>query len=413
MRANEFITEAGTYQAPKLSVGDEILKGKFKNSPAEIKGFTKDKHNQPVLKTNKGEVQLFKPRISKLMKEGVGSTTTLTQLYGGNFPDRDETFWDYVSNSELNKPLTVQTMQRHLVKIMLLSQYRAEDIEDITDMLDDEQQAIVAAYENDPALSSKVIVIADDRIIDGNHRALAAAIKGVPINYVDLSELDGDEEVVDEMAGSIHGGVRKVLKDKGYKYIGSGIDKQAWLEPGTGQVLIIFGYRKGFKDFSPDQRMFIDWITYCNKNANNPHLPKFSGFESFEFQGNNYIQARMEPLKDIPVDTTLKSKLPWLDEYIRAKKEINVSKVATELGQYWQRMKDPATGKIVSREQTAEEVIDAFGGAAAAEQLMRTVQQVKQFGKQHGFSLDLHGGNYMLRADGTIVVNDPFVVWLH
>lgn len=196
MRAAEFITEGEKYQPPALSVGDKILKGKFKNSPAEIKGFTKDKHNQPVLKTNKGDVLLFKPRISKLMKEGVGSTTTLDQLYGGDFPDRDETFWDYVSNSELDNPLQVQTLQRHLVKIMLLSQYRAEDIEDITDMLDDEQQEIVDSYVNDPALSSKVIVVADNRIIDGNHRALAAAIKGVPINYVDLSELD--DEVVDE-----------------------------------------------------------------------------------------------------------------------------------------------------------------------------------------------------------------------
>jgi len=68
MRANEFITEAESYQPPALHTGDKILKGKFKNSPAEIKGFTKDKHNQPVLKTNKGDVQLFKPRVAKLMK---------------------------------------------------------------------------------------------------------------------------------------------------------------------------------------------------------------------------------------------------------------------------------------------------------------------------------------------------------
>lgn len=56
-----------SYQPPSLNVGDEILKGKFKNSPAEIKGFKKDKTGQPVLKTNKGDVQLFKPRIKKLM----------------------------------------------------------------------------------------------------------------------------------------------------------------------------------------------------------------------------------------------------------------------------------------------------------------------------------------------------------
>ena len=64
MRAAEL-----TYQPPTLHAGDKILKGKFKNSPAEIKGFKKDKHNQPVLKTNKGDIQLFKPRVTKLMPE--------------------------------------------------------------------------------------------------------------------------------------------------------------------------------------------------------------------------------------------------------------------------------------------------------------------------------------------------------
>jgi hypothetical protein len=43
--------------------------GKFKNRKAEVKGFSKDDHNQPVLKTTKGDQKLFKPRLSKLMKE--------------------------------------------------------------------------------------------------------------------------------------------------------------------------------------------------------------------------------------------------------------------------------------------------------------------------------------------------------
>ena len=124
------------------------------------------------------------------------SKTTLNNMYGGHFPDRDEEFWDYVTPRELGQALTVETMQKHKVLIMLLSQYRAEHIDDITDMLDDDQQEIVQSYVNDPALSSKTIVVANNRIIDGNHRALAAAIKGVPINYVDLSELD--EEPIDE-----------------------------------------------------------------------------------------------------------------------------------------------------------------------------------------------------------------------
>jgi GNAT superfamily N-acetyltransferase len=131
----------------------------------------------------------------KLVWEAETNKTTLNNIYGKHFPDRDEEFWDYVSHRELGQALTVETMPKHKVSIMLLSQYRAEHIDDITDMLDDDQQEIVQSYINDPALSSKIVIVANNRIIDGNHRALASAIKGVPINYVDLAELD--EEPID------------------------------------------------------------------------------------------------------------------------------------------------------------------------------------------------------------------------
>ena len=58
-----------SYQPPKIEVGDEVKVGRFKNRKAIVKSITKDKNNQPVLKTNKGEHKLFKPRISKLEDE--------------------------------------------------------------------------------------------------------------------------------------------------------------------------------------------------------------------------------------------------------------------------------------------------------------------------------------------------------
>lgn len=70
MRAKEFIIEnKETYQPPSIDIGDEVRVGKFKNRKAQVKGFKTDKNNQPVLKTTKGDQQLFKPRITKLMKE--------------------------------------------------------------------------------------------------------------------------------------------------------------------------------------------------------------------------------------------------------------------------------------------------------------------------------------------------------
>ena len=54
---------------PELNIGDEILGGKFKNKRMVIKGFGKDKYNQPIVKTDKGDYQVFKFRLEKLMNK--------------------------------------------------------------------------------------------------------------------------------------------------------------------------------------------------------------------------------------------------------------------------------------------------------------------------------------------------------
>lgn len=215
-----------------------------------------------------------------------------------------------------------------------------------------------------------------------------------------------EEAELEEMAGEIHGGVRKVLRDKGYRYLGSGVDKQAWLEPGTGQVLIIFGYRKGVADFSPDQRMFIDWIKYCNQNKSNPHLPRFTGFESFQFQGKNYIQARMERLNEVPA--RIKELVSYLESAAdhMGNKDFDAALKRLTFAGNWDDEADEF------KYDTVEQIVDFLGGADRTANLLNTVHQVKQFSRQHGYSLDLHSGNYMQRSNGTIVVNDPFVLWL-
>jgi hypothetical protein len=213
------------------------------------------------------------------------------------------------------------------------------------------------------------------------------------------------EEMVNEMAGEIHGGIRKALMDKGYKYLGGGIDKQAYLEP-NGQVYIVFGYRKGVEGFSPDQRMFINWINYCNKNKDNPHLPRFSGFETFEYQGKNYIQARMEALRELPDEVG----------YLVG----NIEEVTMQVGRgNFDRAMEILTGYAQDSSYEGDQPlwyeikdsINFLGGPEAAKNLLKTVKTVQQFARKHNYSIDLHRGNYMARPDGTIVVNDPFVIW--
>ena len=50
-----------------IKVGDMILVGRWKNRKAIVKGFGKDKNNQPTVKTTKGEYSLYRFRINKIM----------------------------------------------------------------------------------------------------------------------------------------------------------------------------------------------------------------------------------------------------------------------------------------------------------------------------------------------------------
>ena len=129
-------------------------------------------------------------KISEIILESVSSSISLRDLYNGDFPDRDELFWDYVRQNEIDTPLAIHQLPAYKLKIMLLSQYRAEHIDEILDMVDSDRSDLIAKYQNDPSLSNKVIVLCDGRIIDGNHRALAAALGNKPINYIDLADLE-------------------------------------------------------------------------------------------------------------------------------------------------------------------------------------------------------------------------------
>lgn len=54
---------------PDLKAGDEILVGKWLNRRATIQDFGTDAHGQPTVITDKGEYNVFKFRLAKLMKE--------------------------------------------------------------------------------------------------------------------------------------------------------------------------------------------------------------------------------------------------------------------------------------------------------------------------------------------------------
>ena len=133
-------------------------------------------------------------RAKEFTKPG---TITLDQIYDGQMPDRDEHIWNYVSRNDFNIPFTINTIQPISLRSMLEIQYGVDDIEDLFHKMQPEQEEIVQHYVNNPDLSKQIIILHKDRVVDGNHRALAAALAKKPIRYIDISE--DDKERIDEV----------------------------------------------------------------------------------------------------------------------------------------------------------------------------------------------------------------------
>lgn len=131
-------------------------------------------------------------RIGTLTTE---EKTTLNKIYTHGLPDEDELIWQWIGYGDLETPVEVKRMIPQVLKQVLEMQYGVEDVEDIIDMLEPEQLEILDNYKSSD-LSNQIIVTHNGKIVDGNHRALAAAMLNKSIKYIDLSDLD--EEQIDE-----------------------------------------------------------------------------------------------------------------------------------------------------------------------------------------------------------------------
>ena len=189
--------------------------------------------------------------------------------------------------------------------------------------------------------------------------------------------------------------IDRILKAKGYKKLGAGVDQTAYLEPGTGYVLKVFGTQGG-ETFSRDHRMFFAWAKYCMKNSSNPFLPKFAGYDSFVLDGDRYLQIRQEALQPIG---TLGRVLDLMAQAIEddGAKTLDDAKEFIEDHGY---INDPKTLEKLEKQI----------GKNGLELFFSTMLQVYLTGRKNGWFYDLHAGNFMRRADGTPVIVDPWVL---
>lgn len=207
------------------------------------------------------------------------------------------------------------------------------------------------------------------------------------------------EETLDEYSYT-SSDISVELKKQGYKFLGRGVDQMAFLEPGTGQVLKIFGTQtrqsnpsNSGPEFTNDHKMFFAWAAYCKKHANSPFLPKFSGFESFKFDGDTYLQIRQERLDPLPrkVGGPL-----W-----QLSNTINKSGGRSDSKSIMYAFKTLDTD--------AFKALDKYLGTKKFQELVNIVYELYDIGQSKGWRLDLHDDNYMMRGKTPVIV-DPWVV---
>ena len=213
-------------------------------------------------------------------------------------------------------------------------------------------------------------------------------------------------------------GIRREMESKGYKFLGAGVDQAAYLEPKTGKVLKIFGTQ--YEDYTDDNGftrehlMFKHWADYCAKRKGNIFLPKFDGWESFEYEGNKYLQIRMERLAPLPnqLAVALHRLTDVIDNSLNPSKFIkNILKHAADLSAYNKSIGPYDEELTLDKKETLEiEKLVVLLGEEKFTEFLKTMLELARLASKSGYTFDLHGRNFMHRNDGTPVIVDPWVI---
>lgn len=213
------------------------------------------------------------------------------------------------------------------------------------------------------------------------------------INEIVVESLD--ENSLDEWTNTDNG-IIKQLQKKGYRYLGAGVDQTAFIEPSTGYVLKIFG-TGGSRKFSKDHKMFFIWADFCSQHQDNPYLPKIYAHESFLWQDpdtnkqHRYLMIRTEQLYDSgKIGGTLEDLargFSYGDDF------------ATGIDRYYR----------LTPSHKQEDLLQHLG-KKGFDLMSDTIYKLSKIADKKGWGIDLHAGNFMMRKNGTPVINDPWVV---
>lgn len=197
--------------------------------------------------------------------------------------------------------------------------------------------------------------------------------------------------------------IKKILLDKGYKYLGKGVDQMAFLEPDGNTVLKIYGTSPGYIGRLTDkQKSFKTFYDAIKKDPTNEFLPEIYDYKMFEFGKPPmvYLEIKMERLSKFKGGAE-----GW--NFLLANMAGRVQNYYT-VNQYIKSLEDELDSTIVRH---GLERLIIHLGTEGLRKMYKTIFNLYQLAKKNDYKLDLHDGNFMIDSDGNPVITDPFWVW--
>lgn len=192
------------------------------------------------------------------------------------------------------------------------------------------------------------------------------------------------------------------LESRGYTPLGAGRDQSAWLEPGTGLVLKIFGtgygdYKRGDQRYTRAQQSFITFRNLCRAYPDNPFLPNIISVQRRLFKNRYYLWIKMErlfPFVGSGVDEW-RFVFNIMGKYRNSNMKFDDFLQEVQYNKQW---------------ESAFEQVSMHLGMEGLKQLWDTLGLVIAEARANGYRIDLNTSNIMLSSDGHPVISDPYVV---
>ena len=190
------------------------------------------------------------------------------------------------------------------------------------------------------------------------------------------------------------------LAQLGYQKIGSGADAKVYAKEGDYVIKILMPESTSTRS----EQVFNQFYEFCVQHPQLRCLPRFNEVNQIEIGGQEYTQIDMERLGPIP-SGSVKEAMVWL-----------LSDLATG-NSGWDEVKSTLTNPESWSDYTGELAPQEITGAIAAmsprelasyKQLYRAMQLLYKTGRINKIGWDLHTENVMQRANGELVIIDPW-----